>query len=112
MGSKGAMMPSVIDGIMDPLERQKVLKSLGFRCLDFEYTQPPINEKQQLCRGLRLVVKGCESLPSEVIIAYLDGFAGSVCGWDCSWKAKPYYKDQLEQLKGRVCVEATAELPW
>ena len=67
---------------MDPLERQLVLATLGFRCLDFDYVQPPLSEEQKPCGGLRLLVKDQEALPREAIVAYLDDFSGSVLGWE------------------------------
>uniref|UniRef100_A0A7S3HR84 N-acetyltransferase domain-containing protein n=1 Tax=Spumella elongata TaxID=89044 RepID=A0A7S3HR84_9STRA len=103
---------TVQDGIMDPLQRQEVLASLGFRCLDFAYTQPPLNEREKPCGGLRLLVKDKELVPSDAVIAYLDGFAGSVTGWDDSWKGEPYYQAQVRDLSARPNVQATAKRPW
>lgn len=103
---------SVQDGIMDPLQRQETLASLGFRCLDFAYTQPPLNDREEPCGGLRLLVKDKASLPSEAIVAYLDGFAGSVSDWDDSWKTQPYYLEQVKALRSRPHIPASAERPW
>eukprot|EP00913_Durusdinium_trenchii_P025435 g23879.t1 len=72
----------VIDGIMDRLERQEVLAALGFRCLDFDYTQPPLSERHEPCGGLRLLVKDQDALPREAVVGYLDDFSGSVLGWE------------------------------
>lgn len=105
-------MISVDDGIMDPLERQQVLANLGFRCLDFNYTQPPLNDQMEPCGGLRLLVRSQDSLPSKTVVAYLDGFAGSVCGWDDSWKNEPYYVEQIKELTSRSDIPATSTTPW
>eukprot|EP00405_Crypthecodinium_cohnii_P045515 CAMPEP_0206571992 /NCGR_PEP_ID=MMETSP0325_2-20121206/27977_1 /ASSEMBLY_ACC=CAM_ASM_000347 /TAXON_ID=2866 /ORGANISM="Crypthecodinium cohnii, Strain Seligo" /LENGTH=745 /DNA_ID=CAMNT_0054076105 /DNA_START=31 /DNA_END=2265 /DNA_ORIENTATION=- len=103
---------SVQDGIMDPLIRQKVLLRFGFRCLDFSYTQPPLNEHEEPCGGLRLLVKDKELLAPEEVITFLDGFAGSVTQWDESWKTQPYYQAQVRDLTSKKRVSASGELPW
>jgi GNAT superfamily N-acetyltransferase len=102
----------VEDGIMDAGLRQKVLKSLGFRCLKYDYVQPPLSEKHKPCGGLRLIVKGRESLDPSIIVSYLDNFAGSVFEYDDSWKTEQYYIDQVAALKQLTSVETTGELPW
>lgn len=103
---------NVEDGIMDASVRQKVLKSLGFRCLKYDYTQPPLSANHKPCGGLRLLVKDRPRLPGKVVIAYLDDFAGSVFEYDNSWKTEQYYIDQAKALSESPFVEATDELPW
>eukprot|EP00928_Gymnodinium_smaydae_P041557 TRINITY_DN28108_c0_g1_i2.p1 TRINITY_DN28108_c0_g1~~TRINITY_DN28108_c0_g1_i2.p1 ORF type:complete len:475 (-),score=27.48 TRINITY_DN28108_c0_g1_i2:370-1794(-) len=103
----------VEDGIMDPRERQEVLAALGFRCLQFDYIQPPLSDHQEPCGGLRLLVKDQSCLHSEVIVEYLDNFAGSVMGWEHeSWKQEPYYKQQVKQLLDLPYVNAVSKRPW
>lgn len=100
------------DAIMDTNLRQQVLRSLGFRSLRFDYTQPPLSDCHKPCGGLRLLVKDQTELPSSAVIAYLDDFAGSVEGWDSGgWRDEPYFKAQLAQLQTST-VEASADLPW
>ncbi|CAK9079281.1 Alpha/beta hydrolase domain-containing protein aho-3 (Abnormal hunger orientation protein 3) [Durusdinium trenchii] len=70
----------VIDGIMDPLERQEVLAALGFRCLDFDYTQPPLSERHEPCGGLRLLVKDQDALPREAVVPQPSRARGVVDG--------------------------------
>lgn len=60
------------DNIMDADLRQRVLKSLGFRCLRFNYTQPPLSDSQKPCKGLRLLVKDQTELPTSTIVGYLE----------------------------------------
>ncbi|CAJ1342171.1 unnamed protein product [Effrenium voratum] len=101
----------VQDGIMNPLERQEVLASLGFRCLEFDYTQPPLSERHEPCGGLKLLVKDKDSLPSAAVVSYLDDFAGSVFGWEEEpWKTEPWYLRQLASLSETVL--ARQERPW
>jgi len=105
-------MASVDDGIMDAALRQEVLASLGFRCLQFNYTQPPLSDHHNPCGGLRLLVKDKEQLPVSVVISFLDGFAGSVFDWDDSWKTEPYYITQVEELQQASVVQSTHVRPW
>lgn len=100
------------DAIMDVDARQRCLRALGFRCLRFDYTQPPLSDCHNPCGGLRLLVKDKPELSSSAIVAYLEDFAGSVQGWECcSWREEPYFKAQLAQLQS-PSIEATRDLPW
>lgn len=101
----------VEDGIMDPLERQEVLASLGFRCLDFDYVQPPLSDQHKPCGGLKLLVKDQDALPREAIVSYLDDFSGSVLGWkEESWKEDPWYQKQISSLP--PLISARNQRPW
>merc|ERR1712110_1099938 len=102
----------VEDGVMDAAVRQKVLRALGFCCVKFDYVQPPLSASHQPCGGLRLLVKDQTQVPSAVVVAYLDGFAGSVLDYDNSWKSEEYYCKQINALSQSSVVETTNELPW
>eukprot|EP00930_Biecheleria_cincta_P021525 TRINITY_DN15936_c0_g1_i1.p1 TRINITY_DN15936_c0_g1~~TRINITY_DN15936_c0_g1_i1.p1 ORF type:complete len:269 (+),score=33.16 TRINITY_DN15936_c0_g1_i1:71-808(+) len=102
----------VDDGVMDAAQRQRVLRSLGFRRLKFNYVQPPLSENHQPCEGLHLLVKDKLSLPSSAILSYLDGFAGSVFDYDNSWKTQQYYMTQVSDLSSMPEVDTTDVLPW
>lgn len=98
---------------MDSRIRQDVLVSLGFSCLKFNYTQPPLNDQEQPCGGLRLLVWKQNKLPSQVIVDYLDGFSGSVMNWDeTRWKNEKWYTTQLTEISSNSFVEAVRERPW
>eukprot|EP00929_Paragymnodinium_shiwhaense_P083034 TRINITY_DN44074_c0_g1_i1.p1 TRINITY_DN44074_c0_g1~~TRINITY_DN44074_c0_g1_i1.p1 ORF type:complete len:269 (+),score=67.37 TRINITY_DN44074_c0_g1_i1:55-861(+) len=103
----------VEDGVMDAAQRQVALASLGFRCLQFSYTQPPLSRSHEPCGGLRLLVKDQDTVPAAWILAYLDDFAGSVLDYDGSWKSEAYYKEQVAEL-ARIgsTVPATDKRPW
>eukprot|EP00933_Yihiella_yeosuensis_P042386 TRINITY_DN3694_c0_g1_i5.p1 TRINITY_DN3694_c0_g1~~TRINITY_DN3694_c0_g1_i5.p1 ORF type:complete len:256 (+),score=29.63 TRINITY_DN3694_c0_g1_i5:80-847(+) len=104
---------AVDDEIMDPLARQEVLSSLGFRCLDFNYIQPPVSDEHEPCGGLRLLVKDQKQLPSQVIIDYLDGFSGSVNDWqEDRWKGEPWYTGQISELQKGSIINALEQRPW
>lgn len=103
---------SVEDGIMDAGLRQAVLASLGFQCIQFDYTQPPLSRGHNPCGGLRLLVRNKSSLHSAVLISFLDDFAGSVFDYDGSWKNETYYLKQVDQLQKVTLVNATGERPW
>jgi len=102
----------VEDGVMDADLRQAVLASLGFRCIQFAYTQPPLSRGHNPCGGLRLLVRNQSSLRPAVLISFLDDFAGSVFDYDGSWKSEEYYLKQVDQLRNATVVDATDKLPW
>lgn len=104
---------AVEDGIMDARARQKVLASLGFQCLKFEYTQPPLSEHHQPCKGLHLLVKGRTELPSERVMTFLDSFAKSVhseADYGC-WHNEPYFRDMMAQLE-KPTLSTLGPPPW
>eukprot|EP00928_Gymnodinium_smaydae_P007109 TRINITY_DN1255_c0_g2_i1.p1 TRINITY_DN1255_c0_g2~~TRINITY_DN1255_c0_g2_i1.p1 ORF type:complete len:701 (+),score=108.28 TRINITY_DN1255_c0_g2_i1:150-2252(+) len=101
------------DGVMDPAVRQSILRSWGFRALDFTYVQPPLSEHHKPCGGMRLLVKDQKELPGDSVASFLEDFAGSVFGWDSpeKWREESYFQAQLAEL-GNSPVKATWELPW
>lgn len=104
---------STEDGIMNPRERQDVLAHLGFRCLQFQYTQPPLKSFEEPPTGLRLLIKEKDKVDPNVIIQWLDDFAGSVNEWDESrWKNAGWYVSQVADLKAVQFVPSVAERPW
>lgn len=53
------------DGVMESATRHKIMRSIGFRCLDFDFIQPPLSSEQAPCADLLLLAYDNEDIPVD-----------------------------------------------
>lgn len=93
---------------MDPHLRHRILRGIGFELLDFEYTQPPLQEDKHACNELVLCMHRRyvtnEGAPSKPIAEWIAEFF-------CVLMGKKKGRRDVEYLRQRDLLSKMSHVP-
>jgi len=90
-----------LNALIDQCERLKWWDNLGYKRLNFNYIQPPLNPEMDYCHNLTLNIRseGQSEIPSEVIAEHLQRFFSIAVFKGRDANSDPVTNNQLEMLK-------------
>lgn len=90
-----------LNALIDQCERLKWWDRLGYKRLNFNYIQPPLNPGMEPCLNLTFNVRASdlEEIPSELIREHLERFFGIAVFKGCNASEDPFYERQMQWLK-------------
>lgn len=99
---------------IDQYDRLKYWNNRGFRRLEHDYVQPPLEAGEDPCLGLSLYAKTdpkAKSIPSSVLSAYLHRYFSSTVLKDNDANNDPYWIAQREALSEKTDIKLAQPSP-
>ena len=107
---------------MDPAQRHLAFEKLGFAPLFFPYIQPPLSAEggkhtsQDLLLLTHVDLLQAKQAESIVVQEYIDGFCGSVFGFDArtQFVHQPWYTSMQQHLSNKKYIPCLSQMkaPW